>query len=256
MAVTLHVKCGNEVVRIQRESVARRVLDYFGNCLPTSRLLCFLDDTDAPGLKLDYGVANRGGYIPVHDNIPLPSLPEYVTSCIFIDDGISIPFPRVVDDLVYLHGSTCNDDVGLTITLAHELQHVIQHATVRKVWAVNGLVMQLRRETIVALKLTWADVPIEREARIVSKRIAAHLFGERHVEKYIDHKITERVTEDDASDWQFVRTLTPSSSVDLLAETKQLFNRLRPHRQELEHVLRERKDRNNPDFCDIDLRDY
>jgi hypothetical protein len=165
MALTLHVKCGNEVVRIQRESVARRVLDYFGSCLPTSRLLCFLDDTDAPGLKLDYGVANRGGYLPVHDNIPLPSLPEYVTSCIFIDDGISFPFPRVMDDLVYLHGSTCNDDVGLTITLAHELQHAIQHATMRKVWAVNGLAAQLRRETIVAVKLTWADVPLVRSHR-------------------------------------------------------------------------------------------
>lgn len=256
MAVTLNIKMDDDVVKSQRQATAKRVLDYFGSRLPTSRLLCFLDDTDAPGLKLGYGVANRGGYIPIHGNIPLPSLPEYVTSCIFMGDGVSIPFPRVIDDLVYLHGSTCSNDVGLTMTLAHELQHSVQHANVRKVWAVNGLVPQLRRETVVALRLTWADIPIEREARIISKRVAVHLFGEQRVEQYIDEKIAEHVTDADADDWRFIRTLTPSSSIDLEAETKRLFTRLRACKLELEAVLRERKEANNRDFLDIDLNGF
>ena len=66
MAVTLNIKMDDDVVKSQRQATAKRVLDYFGSRLPTSRLLCFLDDTDAPGLKLGYGVANRGGYIFRH----------------------------------------------------------------------------------------------------------------------------------------------------------------------------------------------
>ena len=45
---------------------------------------------------------------------------------------------RVIDDLVYLYGSTCADEVGLTMTLAHKLQHAIQHGKERNVWAVNS----------------------------------------------------------------------------------------------------------------------
>ncbi len=101
-------------------------------------------------------------------------------ACIFPDDGVSNPpFPRVIDELIYLYGSTCADEVGLVIVLAHELQHAIQHANVRKPWALNGLVLKLDTNVFDALKLTWADIPIEREARIVSKRMAVHLFGEK-----------------------------------------------------------------------------
>jgi hypothetical protein len=80
----------------------------------------------------------------------LYDLPDYVSSCILIDKGVSFPFLRVVDDLVYLYGSTCANDVGLTMTLAHEIQHAIQHAKMREVWAVNGLLPQLTRDFVSA----------------------------------------------------------------------------------------------------------
>lgn len=115
-----------------------------------------MDDDDPPTLKGDRGAANRGFYGPIHNTTRLPDLPDYVASCIFVDDGISIPFPRVVDDLVYLYGSTCANEVGLTMTLAHELQHAIQHANVRKLWAANSLINRLDRKVIDALKLQWA----------------------------------------------------------------------------------------------------
>ena len=86
-----------------------------------------------------------------------------------------------------------------------------------------------------------------------------HFFGEVRVREYIDQKIAERVTEADAGDWQFVRfvrTLTPSSTVDLNAETKQLFERLRGYRAELEAALQERKRLKDCDFLDIDLGVY
>jgi hypothetical protein len=140
------------------------------------------------------------------------------------------------------------------MTLAHELQHAIQHANARRVWAVNGLVPQLHKTVIATLNLQWADIPIERETRIVSKRVAVHFYGEQRVAQYIDEKLAEGITRNDVADWQFVRTLTPSSSVDLVADTQRLFRRLKGFRAELEAVLREKK--NDPDFGDIDLAAY
>src|ERR1700731_2051334 len=123
MPVTLKVKSENAAEQVQREEAARRVLDYFDGGLPPSRLLCFLDDDEAPELKQVFGAANRGVYGPITDSTPLAMWPECVSSCILVDDGVSLFHPRVIDDLVYLYGSTCANEVGLTMTLAHELQH-------------------------------------------------------------------------------------------------------------------------------------
>lgn len=257
MSVTLKVKSGDEGIRLQRKALARRVLDCFGDGLPSTRLLCFLDDDDPPDLKRQRGGnANRGFYEPIHDNTPLYDLPEYVASCLLIDNGVSFPFPRIVDDLVYLYGSTCANDVGLTMTLAHEIQHAIQHANMREVWAVNGLVPQLHKTVIAAVKLQWTDIPIERETRIASKRVAVSLFGRRRVDQYIEEKIAERVTKGDAADWRFVRTLMPSCPSYPVVETKLLFGRLTDYRAELESLLQEKKSANDPDFLDIDLKSY
>jgi hypothetical protein len=125
----IEVKVKDNAVRIQREAAAQRVLSHFGLSMPESRLLCFLDDVDPTALRAKYGPANRGLYGPIHANQDLPSqLPEYVRRCIDIKDKY-FGRTRVIDDLVYLYGSTCDDEVGLAMTLAHELQHLIQHAT-------------------------------------------------------------------------------------------------------------------------------
>jgi hypothetical protein len=256
VSVILTVKSETSTVSEQREAIARHVLDYFGGSLPSTRLLCFLDDDDPSALKSAYGSANRGGYTPIHDNIPLGNLPDYVTECIFVDDGVSVLFPRVIDDLVYLYGSTCANEVGLTMTLAHELQHAIQHANKREIWAVNGLVPRLDRRIIDALKLTWGDIPIEHEARIVSKRAALHVWGEQRVNQYIDERIAEHITDADVADWQFVRKLPASTSINLTAESKFLFARLKRYMAEVEAVLQEKKESNNPDFLDIELSGF
>jgi hypothetical protein len=248
--VKLEVKSEDAIVRAQ----AQRVLNYFGNSVPPSRLLCFLDDNDPPILKLAFGLANRAVYGPINDSSPLADWPDYVTGCIYADDGVSLFYPRVIDDLVYLYGSTCANEVGLTMTLAHELQHAVQHANARGVWAVNSLVPQLHKTVITALNLQWFDIPIERETRIVSKRVAVQFFGGKNVTQYIDQKIAEGVTENDVADWQFIRTLTPSSSADIVADTQRLFHRLKGYRSDLEAVLKEKK--GDPDFCDIDLDAY
>jgi len=78
--------------------------------------------------------------------------------------GPKWPFASVI----YLHGSTCEKDVGLTITFAHELQHFLQYANERRLWAVNSLLVNLPNLPTEDLKAIW-DFPIEREARIVAK---------------------------------------------------------------------------------------
>jgi hypothetical protein len=254
MPVTLKVKANDPAVNSQRQAVAQRVLGYFGSCLPPSRLLVFLDDDDPPLLRLERGSANRGIYGPIHDETPLYDWPDYIQNSIYVEDLAPSYLQRVVDDLIYIYRSTCASEVGLAMTLAHELQHAIQHSNTRKVWAVNGLVTNLDRRIIEVEKLTWADIPIEREARIVSRRVAVQFFGEQRVVQHIDQKIAERVTEDDAADWQFVRSLTALSSVDLVGDTQRLFSRLKPYRSELEAALREKK--KNTDFSDIDLDTY
>jgi hypothetical protein len=253
MSIIIKVKSKDETTRIQREKAAQRVVSHFGLCLPTSRVLCFLDDEDPPSLKQAFGATNRGLSGTVQDGDDLSVWPDYVQKCIHIDDK-SFPYTqRVIDQLIYLHGSVCIDDVGLTMTLAHELQHAIQHDKARKVWAVNSLIRRLPT-AVDDLKLEWADIPIERDARIVAKRVALDLHGEQLVRRYIDKRSAEAVEPHDIADWHFVRGLTPSSSVDLVGDTHRLFHRLKDYKQEVEDALRERQ--NDSDFSDINSDEF
>jgi hypothetical protein len=253
MSITVKVKSEHKATRIQREKAAQCVVAHFGLCLPASRVLCFLDDEDPSSLKQAFGVANRGLSGTVKDGDGLAAWPDYVQKCAYVDDDVHPYTRRVIDQLIYLYGSTCSDDVGLTMTLAHELQHAIQHDKLRKVWAVNSLIRRLPT-AVDDLKLEWADIPIERDARIVAKRVALDLHGEQPVSRYIDKRSAEAVEPHDVADWRFVRELTPSSSVDLVGDTHRLFHRLTEYKPEVEDALQQRK--NDPDFSDINLDEF
>jgi len=254
MPCTIEVKASDAAVKTQRRMLAQRVTDYFGLSLPDSRLLCFLDDEAQSSVGGDLGPANRALYMPIHDMADLEGWPNYVRNCIYPSDRYGSR-TRVIDDLVYLRGSTCVDDVGLTISLAHELQHSIQHSAARELWAVNGLVsMDLSPEAIKDLGLEWADIPIEVDARIVSKRVAECFFGELRIRQHIDKKIAQPATEGDARDWQFIRTLMPSMVVNLTSETRRLIERVKDYRPEIEARLHEKTQ--NPDYTDIDLNAF
>jgi hypothetical protein len=111
--------------RARRLARVQAVLARFGNSLPSTRLLCFLDDEDPPSLKRTFGAANRGLYGPIHDNTPVSDWPYYVTNCVFLDDGISTRFPRVVDDLVYLYGSVWTNEAGMSVFLPQQKGNLI-----------------------------------------------------------------------------------------------------------------------------------
>src|SRR5712664_2644962 len=126
MSITTRVKSKAEATKLQREQAAQRVISHFGLCLPQSRVLCFLDDQNPSSLKQAFGAANRGLSGTVKDGDDLSIWPGYVQKYMHAD-GASL-----IDQLIYLYGSTCSDEVALRMTLAHELQHAIQHDRLRK----------------------------------------------------------------------------------------------------------------------------
>jgi hypothetical protein len=244
MPVSLITKSDNPAVK----AAAQRVLAYFGDSLARSAVLCFLDDVDWRRFKIEIGAANRGVFTVVRKNtFDGDFYPPYFKNSILVGGK------HLFDYAIYLHGSTCANEVGLTMTLAHELQHAIQHASIRQLWAANTLVNELDRTVIDATKLEWKDIPIEREARIVSKRAALQLHSEKPVEQYIDANIAANITPADVADWRFIRTLTSASSVDLVCETHLLFQRLKGYRPKLESALQRARAANPQDFGDISL---
>jgi hypothetical protein len=253
--ISVVVKSQEPALQARREKVARRVVDHFGGLPPDDRLLCFFDDEDWQLFKTDIGKANRGLYGPIQDDQPWAGWPEYVTALIFVDDLSRIKFSRVFEHIIYLHGSTCSSDIGLAMTFAHELQHYVQYSTMLKIWAESVLIRNLLAtfddKLIKSLGLKWSDIPTEREARAVSKRIAELLFGNAAVRKFIDMKIAERVTEDDAADWQFVQDLNTATPYVLEEETRRMFWRLKEYRLQFQALLEERKD--SPYFVGISV---
>jgi hypothetical protein len=247
MPLTLIVKSTDDTVRKEREESAQRVVACLGCQAPGPRLLCFLDDVEWQAFKTENGIANRGLYARVRAGDPHWRIaPPCVLASVFAD-GVA-----AVDEFIYLHGTTCSNDIGLTMTLAHELQHFIQRTAHTKLWAANTLIPNLQKSAIAELGLRWCDVPHEREARIVAKRTAEKLFGSAAVLQYIDGKIAERVTESDAADWECIRGLAANAPFDLARETRLFFPRLRNYRTQLHSALRHFQS-GDADFADIDL---
>jgi hypothetical protein len=104
--------------------------------------------------------------------------------------------------------------------------------------------------------LNWPDIPNEREARIVAKRTAIKLCGADAVKQYIDRRISERVTPEDAEDWQFSQQVDPLILYDLAAGTRQIYQRLKAYRRHLEDILNEMRKDGDVDFKCLDLSEY
>ena len=259
MLPTIKIKSDDVTAKARREAAAQRVIAHFDNQLPNTRLLCFFDDEDCEAVKEEVGEANRGLFMRVERVCLWGYLPEYVRVCAFSGDCSDFPsyaeppVTPVFDHLIYLHGSTCSNDVGLTMTFAHELQHFVQHGNVRQLWAANSLIGKLRQQLNNDLGLRQFHIPTEREARIVSKQTTSAIFGGEHVKQFIESKIPHAVDDKDKADWQSIQSLVTSTPYDLASETRLIFQRLKGYRGDFEKLLQELKD--DPDFNDIDLDD-
>jgi len=256
MAVRVEVKAQHDpVMKECRELAAQRVLQEFASELPGLKLLAFFDDEDPHDLKRDLGLANRGfdGPIKAEKGWPL-RMAEIIFE--FVDEVPPWRTKRVFDHGIYLYGSTCTDETALTMTFAHELQHFVQYGFKQKLWA-EGRLIRRSKGVIDVLGLRWQDIPHEREARIVAKRVGMRICGADAVNQYIHRRIRENITAEDVEDWRFSQDLDPSIPYDLPTETKRIFQRLKPYRQALEDTLQQMKDSDFRDeYADINLSPY
>jgi hypothetical protein len=169
-------------------------------------------------------------------------------SDISITGEVSWPY----DCIIYLHGSTCETDIGLTLTLAHELQHFVQYAISRPLWAVHTLLSNLPGLPKDNLQ-GWKDFPLEKEARVVAKRIAEKLFGADPVSDYIKGMIDAHLTDGDAIDWAFIQGINCSLSYDATEETKHLVRLYKRELSELQKTLSSPRD---ADISGVNLDDW
>src|SRR5256885_12347627 len=124
MPLKINVKSADSVLRARRQAVAQLVVDEFGRGLPDLSLLAFFDDEDWILFREKYGSTNRGLYAPIKVNhFEWQLWPDYVTMCILKNLPSSSILNRNFDHVIYLYGSTCSDEVSLSMTFAHELQH-------------------------------------------------------------------------------------------------------------------------------------
>ena len=118
---------------------------------------------------------------------------------------------------VYVHGSTAVDDIGLTLTLAHELQHFVQATNTPNAMETHRILKDLP-----ALRANpgtlWSDFPMEREARIVAKQVAEEIHGDHDVKQNLAKRVRDH--DADAKDWQFVSGIDTSCPYDAIVETK------------------------------------
>jgi hypothetical protein len=246
MAPTIFIKPHDPRFSEKHEWSAR-VLSEFTRPFPSETLLCFLDAEDWSPFKAGSDSANRGLYRPTQGS-GYADWPPYVMKMLF-----GAP-QRQFDHVIYLHNSTCSDKVGLSVTLAHELQHYCQYCCSRDLSQAGVLLLQfigdVPVETTDALHLTkWSDVPHEREARIVSKKIAVSIFGPDLVHAFIAKSIASAADDADKVDLEFLQSIEPSDYFyDLRSETKLVYSRLAPYRSTLDRLIQEDRSRRLENF--------
>lgn len=250
----MKVKASDSLVKKQREEIAQRVLDLFEDSLSDCRLLCFFDDEDCQEFKLVMGEGNRGFHRPISDRSAFPGWPEYITGSIFVDDPTSFWYKRMFDHVIYLHGSTCADRVGMTMTFAHELQHVIQRIQVSELLNANGLFRHLPKTVLQSVGLQWSDIPTEREARAVAKRIAVALHGDEAVKQFLVQRALTTTDPIELADVYFIQALDTSIPYVLKDETLAVFARFKNYRAAFETVIESFK--SDPDFEPVNLDSF
>jgi hypothetical protein len=114
-------------------------------------------------------------------------------------DGFQLPasneWPKYLENersssdyLIYLTKATCVDPTGCAITYAHELQHVIQHGLYPKLLEINrALRCHLSDFKPMANEF---DFPTEKDANIISKRVAELVCGVDAVRRFAENRVS------------------------------------------------------------------
>jgi hypothetical protein len=144
-----------------------------------------------------------------------------------------VPFDETIafDNLIYIRDSTCRDsEVGFATTYAHELQHFVQHGYTPDLSQVNSVLYQNLKQF--EPDRIASDIPHEREANIVSKRVAEALCGVETVRAYAEEQVLfmEQMGEmEQKARWIFFRDVSPSVTYNLLDETLPFVEKYRHH---------------------------
>jgi len=196
--------------------------------LPAGRLYRYFARTDDPSLSQIHGEHYRGFYCHISERNWLPT---YFYHFLYRPDYVGDTFEDALafDDLIFVRHSTCADIVGCAITYAHELQHFVQHgSTPRLLRANNALYQNWRKfeETVTAI-----DVPSEREANIVSKRVAEAVCGTDAVRSFAEKQVRLMQElgnpEQQLQKWIFFRDVPSSTPYDLAKNTLPIVERFK-----------------------------
>jgi len=99
-----------------------------------------IDDVDFHWLKAKYGETNRGQFAaPIRGTGLQEVVPRYFYDFVAPMDSHTYELNYLFDSVIYLHGTTCEQDLGLVLTLAHKLCHFLQYANARGTWAANSI---------------------------------------------------------------------------------------------------------------------
>jgi len=186
------------------------------------RYFAHTDDRYMVGPPMALGEHYRGFHVPRSSR---DVLPLYLSECFFhpLEHFTEVvPFEKMVafDNLIFVRNSTCLDATGCVITYAHELQHFTQYGHTPRLSVVNSdLYSSLKKFEPTSIA---TDVPHEREANIVSKRVAEAICGKAAVRAFAEEQVRfmERVNEPDQRErWIFFRDVPAATEYDLLAET-------------------------------------
>jgi hypothetical protein len=220
---------GSKINETTLKPLCQQVESYF--TLPPKRLCRYFATSHDEYLQQMNGAHYRGFHAPRSSRHVLPI---YLLHCFFRPfDEITrdVPFEETIafDNLIYIGDSTCREGgVGFVTTYAHELQHFVQHGHTPSLSAVNSVLYQnLKRFESNAIAI---DIPHEREANIVSKRVAEAIFGVDTVREYAEWQIQFMERAGDAEQkarWIFFRQVPSSTVCDLLQETLPLVEKYR-----------------------------
>ncbi len=129
------------------------------------------------------------------------------------------------DSLVYIPGTTSSANTFLFVaTLAEELQHFVQYCDAPKAAWVNSILYTYLPEWDPGRTWDTWDIPAEREAMMVSKRVAESVLGVPVVRASVDSLIANGPHREE---WKFFRDLAPPTPYDWLIETDRLVQRYR-----------------------------
>jgi hypothetical protein len=182
---------------------------------PDTRLVCYFDDQDTPDLTSQIGPFYCGLFCTVKDCDLI--LPDHLLDVLM--DYEVMPRRQRYDQFIYVRNTTCETVAGAVITLAHELTHCRQRNKAAKVWLANTILYDklwhLDRDRR-ARSNAW-DIPHEHEAQLNSRRVACDILGQAVTDAHATSRIE---AEHDRNKWRFFKSLSTSSTYDLLEATK------------------------------------